>query len=349
MSVRRSFLAICSAAILAVAQPAAAQHAALDPQAWTDYKTKFLDTNGRIIDNGNGGISHSEGQGYGLLLAYLANNQADFEQIWYFTRTELLLRDDGLAVWKWDPAVTPHVTDTNNASDGDLLIAYALALAGSAWNKKDYLQAAANMARAILSRVVVNAAGRTLLIPGVDGYRAPGRKDGPVINPSYWIFEAIPVMALLAPSDRWQKLSDDGLALLRSMQFGPRKLPADWVSLRAKPTPADGFDAEFGYNAVRIPLYLARAGIGDKALLARLQQGMTVEGDEPATIDLVTGKPKDLLSDPGYRIVNDVVACVVSGTKLPASVRQFAPSLYYPATLQLLSLAFITEKHPECL
>ena len=113
--------------------------------------------------------------------------------------------------------------------------------------------------------------------------------------------------------------------------------------------PADGFEPEFGYNAIRIPLYLARAGINDKALLTRLQEGMTVEGDEPATIDLTSGKPKDLLSDPGYRIVNDVVACVVGGTKLPASVRQFAPTLYYPATLQLLSLAFVTEKHPECL
>lgn len=344
-----SILAICTAAILAVVQPVMAQRAAIDPQAWTAYKAKFLDASGRIIDDGNGGISHSEGQGYGLLLAYLANSPADFEQIWYFTRTELLLRDDGLAAWKWDPAVTPHVTDTNNASDGDLLIAYALALAGSAWNKKDYLQSAATMARALLSHVVINAGGKTLLIPGVEGYLAPGRKDGPIINPSYWVYEAIPVMALLAPSDRWQKLRDDGLALLRSMQFGPRKLPADWVSLRAKPAPADGFEAEFGYNAIRIPLYLARAGINDKILLTRLQQGMTVEGDEPGTIDLASGKPKELLADPGYRIVNDVVACVVSGKKLPASVREFAPSLYYPSTLQLLSLAFVSEKHPECL
>ncbi len=345
----RSILALCCAAVVAIAQPVAAQRAAIDPDAWAVYKSKFLDTNGRILDNGNNGISHSEGQGYGLLLAYLANNPADFEQIWYFTRTELLLRDDGLAAWKWDPAVTPHVTDTNNASDGDLLIAYALALAGSAWDNKDYLQSAAAMAKSLLTHVVIDAGGRTLLLPGVEGYRAPGRKDGPIINPSYWVYEAIPVMALLAPSTRWQKLKDDGLALLRSMQFGARKLPADWVSLRAKPTPADGFEPEFGYNAIRIPLYLARAGINDKALLTRLQEGMTVEGDEPATIDLTSGKPKDLLSDPGYRIVNDVVACVVGGTKLPASVRQFAPTLYYPATLQLLSLAFVTEKHPECL
>ncbi|MBB4566466.1 glycosyl hydrolase family 8 [Rhizobium leucaenae] len=345
----RTMMVAGGIALLTMCQPLAAQHAAIAPEAWAAYKAKFLDASGRIVDNGNGNISHSEGQGYGLLLAYLSNSPADFEQIWYFTRTELLLRDDGLAAWKWDPAVTPHVTDTNNASDGDMLIAYALALAGSAWNKKDYLQAALTIAQALLSHAVVHAGGRTLLLPGIEGYGAAEREDGPVINPSYWVYEAIPVMALLVPSDEWQKLNDDGLSLLRSMQIGPRKLPADWVSLRSKPRPADGFDAEFGYNAIRVPLYLARAGISDKALLTRLQAGMTVEGDEPATIDLETGKPKQPLTDPGYRIVNDVVACVTSGAKLPASVRQFAPSLYYPSTLQLLGLAFVEEKHPECL
>ncbi|MFS8110104.1 glycosyl hydrolase family 8 [Rhizobium jaguaris] len=336
-------------ALMTMCQQIAAQHAAIDPQAWAAYKAKFLDATGRIVDNGNGNISHSEGQGYGLLLAYLSNSPADFEQIWYFTRTELLLRDDGLAAWKWDPAVTPHVTDTNNASDGDMLIAYALALAGSAWNKKDYLEAAATIAQSLLSHAVVHAGGRTLLLPGIKGYTASERDDGPVVNPSYWVYEAIPVMALLAPSDEWQRLTDDGLSLLRSMQVGPRKLPADWVSLRTMPRPAYGFEAEFGYNAIRIPLYLARAGISDTALLTRLQAGITFEGDEPATIDLATGKPKQPLADPGYRIVDDVLACVTSGAKLPASVRQFVPSLYYPSTLQLLGLAFVEEKHPECL
>lgn len=329
-------------------EPASAQQPRISGEAWTAYKAKFLDPSGRIVDNGNGNISHSEGQGYGLLLAYLAGSPADFEQIWYFTRTELLLRNDGLAVWKWDPSATPHVTDTNNASDGDILIAYALALAGSAWNRADYLTAAARMAQSTLSETVVDFAGRILLMPGAEGFSATDRDDGPVINPSYWVYEALPVMAALAPSDRWQKLSDDGLSLLKVMQFGPRKLPAEWVSLKRQPQPAEGFDAEFGYNAIRIPLYLARGGVTDRALLTRLKEGITVNG-VPATIDLTTGQPKTELSDPGYEIVNHVVACVLDGTKLPSAALQFAPAYYYPSTLQLLGLAYVGEKHPECL
>ncbi|WP_416067207.1 glycosyl hydrolase family 8 [Rhizobium sp. ZK1] len=329
-------------------KPAFAQRPRISGEAWAAYKAKFLDPSGRIVDNGNGNISHSEGQGYGLLLAYLAASPADFEQIWYFTRTELLLRNDGLAVWKWDPSVTPHVTDSNNASDGDILIAYALALAGSAWNRADYITAATRMAQSTLSETVVDFAGRTLLMPGAEGFSGADRDDGPVVNPSYWVYEAFPVMAALAPSDRWQKLADDGLSLLKAMQFGPRKLPAEWVSLKRRPQPAEGFDEEFGYNAIRIPLYLARGGVSDRALLTRLKEGMTANG-VLATIDLSTGRSKTELSDPGYEIVNHVVACVLDGTKLPAEALQFAPAYYYPSTLQLLGLAYVGEKHPECL
>ncbi|PDT36042.1 endoglucanase [Rhizobium sp. M10] len=348
MRLWRVLLVAATAMFAPASPPAAAQQAMINADAWSAYKAKFLDPSGRIIDNGNGNISHSEGQGYGMLLAYLSASPADFEQIWYFTRTELLLRDDGLAVWKWDPNVKPHVTDTNNATDGDMLIAYALALAGTAWNRNDYILAASRMAQALLAKTVARSAGQMLLLPGSEGFTAVDRKDGPVINPSYWIYEAIPVMAALAPSDAWKELSDDGVALLKTMQFGPRKLPAEWVSLSGPPRPAEGFDAEFAYNALRIPLYLARGGITDKALLTRLQKGMSQDGI-PATIDLTTGRPKTVLSDPGYRIVNDVVACVVDGTKLPVSALQFAPALYYPSTLQLLGLAYIGEKHPECL
>ncbi|OWV67887.1 endoglucanase [Rhizobium sp. R339] len=342
------FLFAATVALAPVGSPALAQQAMINAGAWSAYKAKFLDASGRIVDNGNGNISHSEGQGYGMLLAYLSASPADFEQIWYFTRTELLLRDDGLAVWKWDPNVKPHVTDTNNATDGDMLIAYTLALAGTAWKRNDYILAASRMAQSLLAETVVRTDGRTLLMPGAEGFKAADRDDGPVVNPSYWIYEAIPVMAVLAPSDDWKKLSEDGVALLKTMQFGPRKLPAEWVSLRGQPRPAEGFDAEFAYNAIRIPLYLARGGVTDKALLTRLQQGMSPDG-LPATIDLTTGRPKTVLSDPGYRIVNDVLACVIDGTKLPASALQFAPALYYPSTLQLLGLAYIGEKHPECL
>ncbi|WP_337266562.1 glycosyl hydrolase family 8 [Oryzifoliimicrobium ureilyticus] len=338
------------AAITLICLPQTAGAAgSVDPQFWAAYKEKFLDPSGRIIDNGNGNISHSEGQGYGLLLAYLADSPSDFEQIWYFTRTELLLRDDGLAVWKWDPSETPHVKDSNNATDGDLLIAYALALAGSSWSRNDYLAVAQKMAKSILSETVVTVGGRTLLLPGTQGFTSSDRKDGPVVNLSYWIYEALPVMKALAPSDSWDKLAADGLDLTDDAQFGPRKLPPEWLSVVRVPAPATGFDVEFGYNAIRIPLYLIRGGVTDAALLERLRTAMIAGDGTPAIFDLMSGKVKEPLPDPGYQIVGDLLACVLHKTKLSDSVRRFAPAYYYPSTLQLLGLSYAMERHPECL
>ncbi|WJH38210.1 glycosyl hydrolase family 8 (plasmid) [Aliirhizobium terrae] len=326
-----------------------AQQGLVDPNHWQEYKSRFLDRSGRIVDNGNGGISHSEGQGYGLLLAYLSGSGADFEQIWSFTKTELLLRDDGLAVWRWDPKSDPHVIDTNNATDGDILIAYALALAGSAWNREEYLASASNIANAVLNKTVVVAAGRTILLPGVQGFGAADRKDGPVINPSYWIFEALPVMKVLAPSDKWDHLKNDGLQLIRALQIGPKKLPPEWASLKSRPKPADGFEPQFSYNAVRIPLYMMRAGINDPANLQMFLDNMGGAEGVATTIDLPSGQAVEPLTDPGYQIINHIMACVLQGARLPQTDLQFAPELYYPATLQLLGLALVKERHPDCL
>ncbi len=327
----------------------AAQPPLIAAEAWQAYKDKFLDPSGRIVDDANGNISHSEGQGYGLLLSVLAGNPADFELIWAFTRTELLLRNDGLAAWKWSPAAKPHVTDINNATDGDILIAYALGLAGQQWKRRDYIAAGSNIARAILDKSVVQESGRALLLPGVTGFSARDREDGPVINPSYWIFEAFPVLDQLAPSPDWAKLRTDGVAIIRELRFGPKQLPSDWVSLKSTPGPAAGFPAEFGYNALRIPLYLIRSDVTDRELLTRLMRGTSGANGQTTTIDISSGTTKDNLPDPGYRIINHILACVMDKTALPADVRQFTPTQYYPSTLHLLGLSFVAAKQPECL
>lgn len=329
--------------------PAAAQQPMIAAEAWQAYKDKFLDPSGRIVDDGNGGISHSEGQGYGLLLSVLAGSPADFELIWAFTRTELLLRDDGLSAWKWSPGAKPHVTDINNATDGDILIAYALGLAGQQWSRRDYTAAGTGIARAILAKTVVQENARTLLLAGASEFSAADREDGPVINLSYWIFEAFPVLDRLAPSPVWGKLRDDGLALINELRFGPKQLPSDWVSMKPSPKPASGFAAEFGYNALRIPLYLVRGGVADRQLLARFRQGTTGANGTFTIIDLSSGATRDNLTDPGYRIVNHILACVMDKSPLPADVKQFTPTLYYPSTLHLLGLSYVAAKQPECL
>src|SRR5699024_2190397 len=98
--------------------------------SWALYQQWHIQPEGRVVDDGNDGISHSEGQGYAMLLAAKLNSSGIFARLWSWTRNNLLIRDDDLAAWRYDPAKQPAVTDINNATDGDLLIAHALALGG---------------------------------------------------------------------------------------------------------------------------------------------------------------------------------------------------------------------------
>jgi len=322
-----------------------AQPGAVPAADWSAYEAKFVREDGRVVDDGNGGVSHSESQGYGLLLAYLAGDRASFERIWTFTRLELLIRDDGLAAWKWDPAASPHVTDINNATDGDILIAYSLGLAGASWKKPGYTAAARKLATAIAAKAVKRASKRLLLMPGVDGFTRDDRPDGPVVNASYWVFEAFPVLSNLAPGTDWADVSAQGLSIIDGFAKAGKVAP-DWTSLRASPAPAAGFDAVSGYNALRIPLYLLRAGLGERERLAPWQRAWA---RGPGIVAFATGQMTALLPEPGYRMLKASVDCAVDGAPIPEDLRRFEPSLYYPSTLHLLAQALVAERYPRCL
>jgi endoglucanase len=318
---------------------------------WQAYQARFVEENGRVVDNANGDISHSESQGYGLLLAFAADDKGAFEKIWTFTRTEFLIRDDGLAVWKWEPGAKPHVTDRNNASDGDILIAYALAKAGAAWNNPGYTTAAQKLAKAIGKNAIGRNGGAVFLLPGTQGFGPDDRPDGPVINLSYWIFEAFPVLAALAPEYDWAGIGREGLVLLRQATSGRAGMPADWLSIKSRmqTRPAEGFPPEFGYNSLRIPLYLLRAGMTDVEWLRTVQRRWSSDQEGVGVFNVTTGQVREKLTDQGYRALAAALACALDGTAVPQELRTFEANLYYPSTLYLLSMSLIGEKYPKCL
>lgn len=317
---------------------------------WDAYRARFIDRSGRVIDNANGDISHSEGQGYGLLLAFAASDRTAFEQIWTFTYTQLLIRDDGLAAWKWDPHATPNVSDSNNASDGDILIAYALAKAGAAWGEPRYVQAAQRIAKGVGRYQVIRSISRPVLLPATKGFSAAERPDGPVVNLSYWVFEAFPALTALAPEYDWNGVWREGLVLLQHANATKVRLPSDWISIKERGLirPAEGFPPEFGYNSVRIPLYLLRAGMTDLEWLKALKQRW-LGSEGVAIVDVKTGAVKERLVDQGYALLTATLACALDRTPVPSTLKTFEPNLYYSSTLYLLAMSLLSEKYPQCL
>jgi endoglucanase len=302
------------------------------------------------VDDGNGGISHSEGQCYAMLLAVLANDAGAFNRIWTWTRKELYTRPDGLASWRWEPDKTPRITDPNNASDGDLLIAWALAEASDRWARPEWAREAVRIGEAIDRVNGARSPFGRVLMPGAVGFFAGDREDGPVVNLSYWVFPAFDSLKRVAPSIDWSGYRASGLSLLRHARFGSARLPPDWISIaKGRVEIAEGFPPTFSYNALRIPLYLAWAGFRSPEHLGAYAAFMTASGGRLREVNLKSSEFAEPIGDAGYLAIFALTACLVNQTPIPPALRSVSFDRYYPATLHMLSLAAARLRYAECL
>ncbi|HBT6784487.1 TPA: endoglucanase, partial [Klebsiella pneumoniae] len=207
----------------------------LVPRAWADtawerYKARFMMPDGRIIDTANGNVSHTEGQGFAMLLAVANNDRPAFDKLWQWTDNTLRNKSNGLFYWRYNPVAPDPIADKNNASDGDTLIAWALLRAQKQWQDKRYAIASDAITAALLKSTVVTFAGRQVMLPGVKGFNLNDRLN---LNPSYFIFPAWRAFAERTHLTAWRTLQSDGQALLGQMGWGKSHLPSDWVALRA--------------------------------------------------------------------------------------------------------------------
>lgn len=273
---------------------------------WEYFKKHFVSDEGRVIDTYNNKISHSEGQGWGMLFAEANNDQASFDRIWRWTRKNLARNDHLLFSWRYEPAHRPRVKDPNNASDGDLLIAWALQRAARRWNNSNYATASAAIRADIHTFLIKDYAGFTVLLPGLTGFTNDNSID---INLSYWVIPALISFAALEPEKNWSKLVTDGQKLLAASQFGEYGLPTDWIRLSADGAlaPSPKWPTRFGYDAVRIPMYF----IWGSALTPELRQPFSAywQSSDPVLpwVDVVTGEKAPYAASSGIRAVRALV------------------------------------------
>ena len=218
---------------------------------WDNFKQGFVEADGRVVDTGQARISHSEGQGFALLFAVHYDDRPTFERLWQWTQRNLQVRDDALLAWKWE--AQRGVTDRNNAADGDILVAWALVRASEKWRVPEYAAAGKRIAQDVRAKLVKRVAHGTVLVPGLEGFDKP---EGLTINLSYWVFPAFRDLARVDPAAEWEDLGKSGTTILAYSYFGRWRLPPDWLKLGEKVTPGGPPPERFGYDAVRIPLYL---------------------------------------------------------------------------------------------
>jgi len=320
-------------------------------EEWSRFEGRFVLPDGRVVDRENGGVAHSESQGYGMILAMHAGERRAFDRIWRFTQRNLQVREsDDLLAWQWDPASRPHVADENNATDGDILVAYALLRAAARWSDARYAHEADRIVDDIGRKLIATSGGRTYLRAADYGFdRIPGN-GGPVVNPSYYIFAAFPLFEVIRPEYPWRRLMRDGLALLGEAQTGRSGLVPDWVALSGRTVRiADGFDKRSSYDAVRVPLYLLDAR-QDPAWTTAFDETWNLSGKgHPVDYDLAHERGETPMADPGYRTIAALVACARRGTPIPPALRHFRPTTYFASSLHLIALAVLRRDFPNCL
>lgn len=289
-------LMLLGGAVLASAECPAAMGAQAKSD-WTRYAALVLAKDGRVRDTGNGDISHSEGQGFGMRLAFQYNQREDFARIWHWTRKHLYVRGDHLAAWRWRPDATPPIEDQNNATDGDLFLAWSLALAGRCWDVPEYVDSARRIADEIRAKLVRETSVGTLLLPGAQGFE---HDETLTLNLSYWVFPAFAELARLQPkAKQWPALMESGKTLLAKLRFGRWQLPPDWVVWSPDNGFAlsDQFPPRFGYDAVRVPLYWIWQG-QDGGALSRLAAYWAEQQQWPWMPDWVDLKTNAISSNP---------------------------------------------------
>ena len=298
---------------------------------WTEWRAHFVAPEGRVVDTGNGDISHSEGQSYGMLLALQANDRETFARIADWTEANLARSDMALHGWRWEPQ-SRSVTDTNNATDGDIVIAWALSLAGTRWNEPRWSARAAEIRGAIRRYCVINRFERQLLLPGVVGF-VTGQQV--TLNPSYFVWPALDQFAQVDGQAVWGDVIHDAEDILRLSRFGAHNLPSDWVMMTGKRAlaPAPDKPPRFGYDAIRVALWGAQ---GNRSALTQpiaswWRSCLAQHRPIPAWVNVVTGE------EANYAVSNGGAAIVgrLLGTASPTQLSDD----YFAASQQLLALA----------
>ena len=282
---------------------------------WEHYADHIMDGQGRVIDQVSGGRTTSEGEGYGMFFALVANDRSRFDHLLAWTEANLAGGDltQRLPAWSWGkaPDGTWKVLDPNPASDADLWIAYDLLEAGRLWREPRY----ENLARTLLSRIVqqevafVPGVGTTLL-PGPTGFHPDPQTW--LLNPSYLPPAVLARLAASAPDGPWASIQASLLPLLQ--KGSSAGFAMDWVVAGTTIHPSASLEALAqnrsavpvgSYDAIRVYLWLGMTdpstpGVG--ALLAELPSMahlLQKEGIPPASVD-EHGNILDKNTPPGF-------------------------------------------------
>ena len=314
-----------SAAISPSVADAAARHAA------KSFLRIYMGADGRTVRRDQGGDTVSEGQAYAMLLAVAVGDSGAFRRAWGWARSHLQ-RPDGLLSWHWQNG---SVLDPQSAADADVIAAWALGLASQRFHTAGYHDAASRIARSVVSK------------ESVDGILVAGpwaRTSNPVfVDPSYFTPPAFAAVDDLKP------LLAGSMRALRALTARAPHLPPDWATLsgstvRPSSSP-DGRSPRYGYDAVRVPLWMSVSCRPTDRAIAAAMWGF-LKGSHGAVYAL-DGRPLDKTASTESLVAAAAAARAAGDLQavpllLDKAQRLDAHSRYYASALLALGRVLLT-------
>lgn len=214
-------------------------------------------------------IALSESQGYGMYITVLAAQQKlDTQSELQFDRLfkyYMAHRGNHSQLMSWQQKYTPYgkmtAHDENNATDGDLYIAYSLIQASKLYSDKQ--NEYSKQARAILSDILEynyndNKDILTLgnwVKPDSDTYNVFRSSD---VNPHFFA-----VFSDFTRDNRWLDLSESMTSKLKTLSTTTKSgLVSDMIDTTYTPVAKKVISSDdllYGYNAMRLPITLANS------------------------------------------------------------------------------------------
>ena len=272
-----------------------------------------------------------------MLFAVAYDDRETFERMHAWTSRTLRRSTDALHAWRYIPGAPQPVADTQQCDRWGPVHCLRAVAGAFRWNRPDYARQAQAIARDVLRLLVRDVGTRTVLLPAANGFEKGDRVN---LNPSYYCFAAMQELSEAVPSPLWEKLRSDGLAMLAEGRFGEWRLPPDWLSVSCRSgdlAPAPDWPARFSYDAIRVPLYLAWAGLTPPAMHEAFVKYWAVTSSRTAWVDLKTNACASYPPSSGFLAVTKV-ASAAGRTGLPADFPSVhAATDYYSAALTMLA------------
>lgn len=244
----------------AASLPVESPRPALLAASWSDYKERFIQPDGRVIDFQRNQVTTSEGQSYAMLRAVWMNDKPTFDLTWRWTQNNLGDPARNRIGWLWGKAPDGgwRLLDANSATDADEDIALALLFAAREWSS-GYRPAALALLSRVWDEDVATVAGQPYLAAG---NWAPGAAGGPVLNPSYFAPYEYRIFAQEDHAHPWGELVDTSYKALQAcsdspLDSGAGRLPPNWCALdiatgAAHPALGMSQGSDYGYDAFRV-------------------------------------------------------------------------------------------------